>query len=465
MQGCHSLPVFEVAHATLNVSGPQAECSALAFQPFPRDQSPQTMRRLENGALQLQCAGTFTAKATFHVPCAALAHNIALIQDICSTKTCSGLTHFAGLNHFAACADAPVFDACSCDDDSACQLSISRYVEDSTVVRLRTTGAILGMNVTANFTFQFFRGVGKCLIDQSTGPCGGKWDGYWQGDSGSDCSVEQVSETIDGRIEISSSDCSLSESGCNVPFLYRRLEGEAADSEWRLIVHVSESSDVQWSGGGLLVTLDENGSTTWLALFFEQGRWLWSGAASRGAALVDRRIARQANGIWLCLRRRRGGIFYAEWRTEIGDTWQPFGTPMTIPELQGRVRVGVAHQTASWNDGAASFDNFDLEVLSLETSAALDLTEKKRAALGIEGDSDCAQCITPEVCSLFGGYNWGEFAESILESQGCGPGGGGAFGVVGADVLFPCMSLMFFLGVGLLCFHLCRPRKYRVQIL
>ena len=117
-----------------------------------------------------------------------------------------------------------------------------------------------------------------------------------------------------------------------------------------------ESSNVQWSGGGLLVSADEDGSGAWLALRLVQARTLVLSAAHAGALLAERlESARGASTPWLQLRRRRGA-FEMRWRAAADEPWRALpGSPLTHAGLgqhdqrparcNVRERSGERHQT------------------------------------------------------------------------------------------------------------------------
>jgi len=292
-----------------------------------------------------------------------------------------------GISH-DACVDGFTQQVCGCEEGET-ELRFTRVVEAGELVQVAALPFEYGASSDEleSWLTITHRPGGWCdfLGDESTkaptpgdaehshahAACGAHWDGMALSEGGAGCYTEVARQALDGRIEIASSGCHASPVRNDAPFLYETVP---AGAPFAATVRVLQSTDVQWSAGGLMVTragaaggASADPATDWVALLSAQSRELTLQGASGGVAAVAHRLPQLPSAAWLRLNRSADGSLSAWWRASSSDAWIPFGAPFALEGFDGAVRVGVTHHSSSVNVGAVSLDAFSLETDGLRS--------------------------------------------------------------------------------------------------
>ena len=297
-----------------------------------------------------------------------------------------------------ACIDGFTFADCGCDT-GAVDVTFSHVVEAGQLLQVAAIPAQFeGTHALAGEFFASFTPGGFCDFTSAVAAdgCASPWDGVWLGGDG--CTVESARQSLDAKdhaLSLATKGCMLTEAINSSPFLYRTV---VDGRDFVATVQVRDSSNVQWSGGGLLLTPPSDGATEWVALRVVQARTVVLEAA-RSGYLEEAQLASTAGAPepWLQLERRAGAL-HVRWRAVEGRPWEELaGSPLTHAELRGAVRVGLTHQTFSRNVGATTLAAFVLEASSAAHSADGDASGDAAGDAAGDGSDDEQPTLANEV--------------------------------------------------------------------
>jgi regulation of enolase protein 1 (concanavalin A-like superfamily) len=311
-----------------------------------------------SGSVRVHWTGTTTTWSKFLIVGASTLEPGALPSQ---HDTCSMPESACG-----ACLDGFMMADCNCNV-GAVDATFSHVVEAGQLVQVAAVPEQFeGAECLAGELFVAFTPGGFCDYTARGGGgnsqgCRGQgapWDGAWLGGRG--CMVERAHQSLIGEdlaLEIATQGCALTKADNSAPFLYRAV-GDGSD--FVATVQVRDSSNVQFSAGGLLLTADEDGSRSWVALTLTQAT-----SVAVSASTLDEDDYRShpvsAPGPWLQLERSRG-VLHLRWREADGRPWTALPqSPMQLPRaLEGAVRIGLTHQTFTHNVGSLTLAHFSL---------------------------------------------------------------------------------------------------------
>ena len=332
-----------------------------------------------HGSVRVLADGYIRGSATVVASSATAAHNKYVIVG--SSELSPGVLPFqhAGCrtaqSACGACLDGFAFADCQCDAGTT-EATFTQSVRAGQLVQVAAIPAQFeGTKLQGALHLTFLPGLGKCAY-QSGGVRGPRCDGIWDGVAlgGSGCGValiEQDAGDVSAPVTFMTQRCALGAYADAAPHLYRVVGSHGGDGEMTASVRVLESSNVAWSGGGLLLTAADGSTDDWVALRVVQATDLvLESSAADGSGLRELgRLALPSRGReerpWLQLSRLYGidgGRLHARWRLSASEAWREMpGSPLQH-RLSGeaQLRVGLTHQTDSENLGKMRFGGFAL---------------------------------------------------------------------------------------------------------
>ena len=258
------------------------------------------------------------------------------------------------------CATTSACGACIDGFSSGTNVSFARAVEAGDVLQLAAIPAHFdGGRVAGEISFRFSPG-GR--FDFKSDVAVGPWDGVQLGDASTGCVVEKFEQLARGAPSRSTSRRAAAPFP-TAPFAFRRVGGGGED--FTVTVDASDSTNVPWSSGGLLVTADaDDGSTEWLALRSSAATRSSSKAVALFVAIGGGGGGRRRGGAVAAARAARRPV-RGSWRRSDCDEYRPLRAAAAAdvaPALLRSVRVGLTHTTSSASLGSVRLERFSLRV-------------------------------------------------------------------------------------------------------